>query len=57
MRSPSPDQVRYLAGRRMTRLLFAAPHPGDIAIGMSIMSYAGEVSVIINGCTAKPSGR
>lgn len=36
----------------MTRLLFAVPHPDDLAIGMSIMSYAGEVSVTLNTAAA-----
>jgi len=43
-----PSHPRYLAGRRINRVLFAVPHPGDLAIGMSIMSYAGEVTVTLN---------
>lgn len=47
-----PDHIRYLAGRRIARVLFAVPHPGDIAIGMSIMSYAGDVCVTLNTAAA-----
>ncbi len=47
-----PAQPRYLAGRRIRRALFAVPHPGDLAIGMSIFSYAGEISVTLNTAAA-----
>jgi WS/DGAT/MGAT family acyltransferase len=47
-----PAQPRYLAGRRIQRVIFAVPHPGDIAVGMSIFSYAGEVSVALNTAAA-----
>jgi hypothetical protein len=47
-----PAQPRYLAGRRIQRVIFAVPHPGDIAVGMSIFSYAGAVSVALHTAAA-----
>jgi WS/DGAT/MGAT family acyltransferase len=39
-----PQQRRYLAGRRIERELFWVPQSGGIGIGVSILSYAAEVS-------------
>ena len=39
-----PEQRRYLAGRRIEREMFWVPQSGGIGIGVSILSYAGEVS-------------
>jgi hypothetical protein len=33
----------YLAGRRIRRLIFWVPQSGDIGVGISILSYAGQV--------------
>jgi WS/DGAT/MGAT family acyltransferase len=43
-----PRETRYLASSRIDRILFSVPHPGDIAIGMSIMSYDGTVLVTLD---------
>lgn len=43
-----PSETRYLAGRRIDRIMFGVPHPGDSSIGMSIMSYDGTVNVVID---------
>ncbi len=40
---PGPQQPMYLAGRRITRLIFWVPQSGDIGLGLSILSYAGQV--------------
>lgn len=40
-----PKQARYLAGSRMSRLIAWAPHPAGLALSLSIMSYAGQLSV------------
>ena len=39
-----PDQPRWLAGRRIRRQVFWVPQSGGIGLGVSILSYAGEVS-------------
>ena len=40
---PGPREPLYLAGARLDRLLFWVPQSGDIGMGVSIMTYAGEV--------------
>ena len=40
---PGPQQALYLAGARVTRLMFWVPQSGDIGIGVSILSYDGGV--------------
>jgi len=40
---PGPPQAMYLAGRRIERLIFWVPQSGDIGLGLSILSYAGQV--------------
>lgn len=39
-----PQEPRYLAGRRIRRQLFWVPQSGDIGLGISLFSYAGELS-------------
>jgi WS/DGAT/MGAT family acyltransferase len=39
-----PDQPRYLAGRRIVREMFWVPQSGGIGLGISILSYDGEVN-------------
>ena len=40
---PGPQQPLYLAGARIGRLIFWVPQSGDIGLGLSILSYAGQV--------------
>lgn len=40
---PGPRQPMYLAGSRIARLIFWVPQSGDIGLGISILSYAGQV--------------
>ncbi len=40
---PGPQQPLYLAGGRIGRLIFWVPRSGDIGLGISILSYAGNV--------------
>jgi WS/DGAT/MGAT family acyltransferase len=40
---PGPQRPLYLAGARMESLMFWVPQSGDIGIGVSILSYDGEV--------------
>jgi diacylglycerol O-acyltransferase / wax synthase len=40
---PGPPQAMFLAGRRIARLIFWVPQSGDIGLGLSILSYAGQV--------------
>lgn len=42
---PGPRQVRYLAGSPINRILFWVPQSGHIGMGISIISYAGQVTV------------
>jgi WS/DGAT/MGAT family acyltransferase len=40
---PGPQQPLYFAGARIARFLFWVPQSGDIGMGVSILSYAGQV--------------
>jgi diacylglycerol O-acyltransferase / wax synthase len=40
---PGPQQPLYFAGAKMESLMFWVPQSGDIGMGVSIMTYAGEV--------------
>jgi WS/DGAT/MGAT family acyltransferase len=40
---PGPTHPMYLAGRRISRMIFWVPQSGDIGLGISILSYAGQV--------------
>jgi WS/DGAT/MGAT family acyltransferase len=40
---PGPREPHYLAGRRIERLIFWVPQSGEIGLGISILSYAGQV--------------
>ena len=42
---PGPREPVFLAGARLTRLAFWVPQAGSVALGVSVLSYAGEVSV------------
>jgi WS/DGAT/MGAT family acyltransferase len=40
---PGPCQSLYLAGRRLSSIFFWVPQAGRVGLGVSILSYAGEV--------------
>jgi len=40
---PGPQQRLYFAGAAIDRFLFWVPQSGDIGVGVSILSYAGQV--------------
>lgn len=40
---PGPQEPVWLAGRRISRLIFWVPQSGAIGLGISILSYAGQV--------------
>jgi WS/DGAT/MGAT family acyltransferase len=40
---PGPQQPLYLAGAKIGSLMFWVPQSGDIGMGVSILSYAGDV--------------
>jgi len=40
---PGPQQPLYFAGAKMESLMFWVPQSGDIGMGVSILSYNGEV--------------
>lgn len=45
---PGPREILYFAGRPIRRMLVWAPHPGNLGLGVSILSYAGQVTVGID---------
>ena len=42
---PGPRHKLYLAGQQIKNFVFWVPAPGDLGLGVSIFSYAGEVMV------------
>ena len=40
---PGPQQALYFAGARIDRLMFWVPQSGNIGMGVSIITYAGQV--------------
>ncbi len=40
---PGPRKSLYLANRRISNLMFWVPTPGNLGLGVSIVSYAGQV--------------
>ena len=42
---PGPTRPVYLAGSRLVRLVFWVPQAGSVGLGVSVLSYAGEVSI------------
>jgi hypothetical protein len=40
---PGTPELRYLAGCRITEQMFWVPQAGDIGLGVSVVSYAGQV--------------
>ena len=40
---PGPQRPRYLAGARIKQAMFWVPQAGDIAMGVSILSFDGKV--------------
>ncbi len=42
---PGPQQTLYFAGVPLRRIMFWVPQSGDIGLGLSIISYDGEVAL------------
>lgn len=42
---PGPRQPLHLAGSRIDHAMFWVPHPSTLGLGVSILSYAGEVRI------------
>ena len=42
---PGPQQRRYFAGKSFNTMVFWVPQSGGIGMGLSIYSYAGEVTI------------
>ena len=40
---PGPQHPLYFAGRRLEQVMFWVPQSGDIGLGVSILSYGGNV--------------
>jgi WS/DGAT/MGAT family acyltransferase len=45
---PGPREPRYLAGRRIRTVMFWVPQTGRVGLGVSVVSYAGEVRLGIS---------
>lgn len=42
---PGPRERLHLAGHEIDRMMFNVPHPASLGLGVSILSYAGEVRI------------
>lgn len=42
---PGPKEPLYFADKKITGLMFWVPRSGDVALGVSILSYAGNVTI------------
>lgn len=42
---PGPRRPLHLAGSEIERIMFCVPHPAALGLGVSILSYAGEVRI------------
>jgi WS/DGAT/MGAT family acyltransferase len=42
---PGPQQPRYFAGHRIVQQMFWVPQSGDIGMGLSILTYDGNVQI------------
>jgi WS/DGAT/MGAT family acyltransferase len=42
---PGPKEIRYLAGKAIRNLMFWVPQSGRLGLGVSILSYAGDVLI------------
>jgi len=42
---PGPSEHLFLAGKRIDHVMFWVPHPATLGLGVSLLSYAGEVRV------------
>ncbi|MCX8114634.1 MAG: wax ester/triacylglycerol synthase family O-acyltransferase, partial [Burkholderiaceae bacterium] len=42
---PGPQQTLYLAGARLKQMMFWVPQSGRLGMGVSIMSYCGQVTL------------
>jgi hypothetical protein len=42
---PGPREVRYLAGKAISGVMVWVPQTGRLGLGVSILSYAGDVLV------------
>ena len=40
---PGPRQTIYMAGQPISSLMFWVPSPSNLSLGVSILSYAGDV--------------
>jgi diacylglycerol O-acyltransferase len=40
---PGPREELHFKGRRLSHMMFWVPRAGDVSMGVSILSYAGEV--------------
>jgi diacylglycerol O-acyltransferase len=49
---PGPRRRVRLAGHAVERMMFWVPHPASLGLGISILTYAGEVVVGVRADTA-----
>lgn len=56
---PGPREPIHLAGKEVDHLMFWVPHPALLGLGVSLLSYAGEVRIGVRadtGVTTRPEG-
>lgn len=46
---PGPRQARFIAGSRIKEQMFWVPQTGDLGLGLSIISYAGQIQFGVVG--------
>ncbi|MFY3744511.1 WS/DGAT domain-containing protein [Anaeromyxobacter sp. Red801] len=51
---PGPARRLHFGGRRVDELLFWVPHPAALGLGVSLLSYAGQVTVGVRADAAFP---
>ena len=49
---PGPATHLHLAGRRVEQAMFWVPHPATLGVGISVLSYAGELRIGVRSDTA-----
>lgn len=49
---PGPRRPIHLAGRPLAAAMFWVPHPANLGLGVSVLSYAGDVRVGVRADTA-----
>ncbi len=49
---PGPREPLHLAGERVVNAMFWVPHPATLGLGVSVLTYAGQVQIGVRGDSA-----